>query len=93
MIEPELAPCTAITPSRGDLIGTLVRPSQHENRRRISAVLLASAVLLLASSALAQRVQLGAEGVVQSENLGRAFETFSIFGALVHKSANSLKSL
>jgi hypothetical protein len=80
MIEPELAPCTAITPSRGDLIGTLVRPSQHENRRRISAVLLASAVLLLASSALAQRVQLGAEGVVQSENLGRAFETFSIFG-------------
>ncbi|MBV9118761.1 MAG: hypothetical protein JOY63_15500, partial [Acetobacteraceae bacterium] len=50
------------------------------HRHSLGAALLASAVLLLASPALAQRVTLGPEGVVQSENLGRAFETFSVFG-------------
>jgi hypothetical protein len=49
-------------------------------RRSLGAALLASAVLLLASPALAQRVMLGPEGVAQSENLGRGFETFSVFG-------------
>src|SRR3954447_17527076 len=50
------------------------------DRHSLGAALLASAVLLLASPALAQRVMLGPEGVAQSENLGRGFETFSVFG-------------
>jgi hypothetical protein len=49
-------------------------------RRGCIAVLLTSTVPSLASPALAQTVQLNAEGVVQSTNLGRAFEAFSVFG-------------
>ncbi len=38
------------------------------------------ALLVLASSVKAQTVVLGPEGVARSEGLGRAFQTFSIFG-------------
>src|SRR5215218_2893458 len=45
-----------------------------------AAILTGCAVLALASSAQAQTVVLGPEGVARSEGLGRAFQTFSIFG-------------
>src|SRR3954462_14761650 len=45
-----------------------------------AAGLIGCAVLALASSAQAQSVVLGPQGVERSENLGRAFQTFSIFG-------------
>jgi hypothetical protein len=44
------------------------------------AVLIGSAVFAIASSGNAQTVTLGPNGVTQSEGLGRAFQTFSIFG-------------
>ena len=44
------------------------------------AVLTGAAVSAIASSGNAQTVTLGPEGVTQSEGLGRAFQTFSIFG-------------
>lgn len=40
------------------------------------------AALFLTSPAWAQTVQLGAQGVVKSKGLGRAFETFSVFGGV-----------
>ena len=43
-------------------------------------VLTGAAVFAIASSGNAQTVTLGPEGVTQSEGLGRAFQTFSIFG-------------
>jgi hypothetical protein len=43
-------------------------------------ILFGCAVFALASSAQAQTVVLGPEGVTRSEGLGRAFQTFSIFG-------------
>ena len=45
-----------------------------------AAVLIGSAVLALASAGNAQTVTLGPQGLTQSENLGRAFQTFSVFG-------------
>jgi hypothetical protein len=45
-----------------------------------AGVLISCAVLVLTSSVQAQTVVLGPEGVAQSEGLGRAFQTFSIFG-------------
>jgi hypothetical protein len=45
-----------------------------------AAVLIGCAVLAMASSAQAQTVVLGPEGVTRSEGLGRAFQTFAIFG-------------
>lgn len=57
-----------------------LQQSRHGYSRGCAAVLLMAFVLLLTSPTVAQRVQLGPEGEVQSENLGRAFETFSIFG-------------
>jgi hypothetical protein len=45
-----------------------------------AAALIGYAVLALASSVQAQTVVLGPEGVARSEGLGRAFQTFSIFG-------------
>lgn len=45
-----------------------------------AAVLTGAAVFEIASSANAQTVTLGPEGVVQSDGLGRAFQTFSILG-------------
>lgn len=44
------------------------------------AILTGCAILCLASSAQAQTIVLGPEGVARSESLGRAFQTFSIFG-------------
>ena len=43
-------------------------------------ILFGCAVFALASSVQAQTVVLGPEGVARSEGLGRAFQTFSIFG-------------
>ncbi len=43
-------------------------------------VLIGCTVIALASAAQAQTVVLGPEGVARSEGLGRAFQTFSIFG-------------
>jgi hypothetical protein len=45
-----------------------------------AGVLIGCAVFVLASSVQAQTVVLGPEGVARSEGLGRAFQTFSIFG-------------
>ena len=45
-----------------------------------AVVLSGTAVFAIASSGNAQTVTLGPEGVTQSEGLGRAFQTFSIFG-------------
>ena len=45
-----------------------------------AAVLIVCAALALTSSVQAQMVVLGPEGVERSEGLGRAFQTFSIFG-------------
>jgi hypothetical protein len=45
-----------------------------------AGVLIGCAVLVLAPSVQAQTVVLGPEGVARSEGLGRAFQTFSIFG-------------
>ena len=45
-----------------------------------AAVVVACAVLALASPGNAQTVTLGVQGVTQSEGLGRAFQTFSILG-------------
>ena len=45
-----------------------------------AGVLIGCAVFVLASSVQAQTVVLGPEGVACSEGLGRAFQTFSIFG-------------
>src|SRR5690349_9542338 len=44
------------------------------------AAVLGCAVLVLTSSVQAQTVVLGPEGVLRSKGLGRAFQTFSIFG-------------
>ena len=43
-------------------------------------ILIGCAFLFIASSVQAQTVVLGPEGVARSEGLGRAFQTFSIFG-------------
>jgi hypothetical protein len=43
-------------------------------------ILMGCAFLFIASSVQAQTVVLGPEGVARSEGLGRAFQTFSIFG-------------
>jgi hypothetical protein len=43
-------------------------------------ILFGCAILALASFAQAQTVRLGVEGIARSEGLGRAFQTFSIFG-------------
>ncbi len=53
--------------------------SQYVCRSSVSLVLL-GALLVAAFPALGQRVQIDAAGAVTSENLGRAFETFSVFG-------------
>jgi hypothetical protein len=45
-----------------------------------AVILSGTAVFAIASSVNAQTVTLGPEGVTQSEGLGRAFQTFSIFG-------------
>jgi hypothetical protein len=45
-----------------------------------AAVLIGCTVLALAGSVHAQTVVLGPEGVAHNEDLGRAFQTFSIFG-------------
>jgi len=45
-----------------------------------AGILIGCAVLVAASSAQAQTVVLGQDGVARSEGLGRAFQTFSIFG-------------
>lgn len=55
-------------------------PRAREGDRYTVRVLLASALVSLAFPAVAQRVMIDAAGAVQSENLGRAFETFSVFG-------------
>jgi hypothetical protein len=46
----------------------------------VRAAILICAALVLGLPVRAQTVVLGPEGVTKSENLGRAFETFSIFG-------------
>jgi hypothetical protein len=53
---------------------------RDDGRMIRAAVLIGCAVLALASSVQAQTVVLGPEGVARSEGLGRAFQTFSIFG-------------
>jgi hypothetical protein len=49
-----------------------------QNGRRL--ILIGCAFLFIASSVQAQTVTLGPEGIASSEGLGRAFQTFSIFG-------------
>jgi hypothetical protein len=54
---------------------------KQSGQRWMRAVILSgTAVFAIASSVNAQTVTLGPEGVTQSEGLGRAFQTFSIFG-------------
>ena len=60
-------------------LGTWILKQSGQRWVRV-AVLAASAVLALASSANAQTVTLGPEGVTQTNGLGRAFQTFSILG-------------
>ena len=57
-----------------------LRRVEQINARHLT--LLTSALLFLAFPAMAQSVQINAEGAVKSENLGRAFETFSVFGGI-----------
>ena len=53
---------------------------QAAQRWTRTAILAGSALFVVASSSHAQTVTLGPQGVTQSENLGRAFQTFSVFG-------------
>ena len=56
-------------------------PVKQSGRRWICAAVLAgTAVFAIASLGSAQTVTLGPQGVTQSENLNRAFQTFSVFG-------------
>src|ERR1044072_2306260 len=61
------------------VIGRVAMMQQRRHGGR-AALLIGSAVLALASAGNAQTVTLGPQGVTQSENLGRAFQTFSVFG-------------
>ena len=54
--------------------------TQSGRRWLRAAALAGSAALAIASAGNAQTVTLGPQGVTQSEGLGRAFQTFSIFG-------------
>ena len=54
--------------------------TQSGRRWLRAAALAGSAALAIASTGNAQTVTLGPQGVTRSEGLGRAFQTFSIFG-------------
>jgi hypothetical protein len=58
----------------------VIGANRLRDRLSLLIVLMGCAVLGVTSSVQAQTIVLGPEGVARSEGLGRAFQTFSIFG-------------